>query len=104
MVLLVFASKEQTFQVLGFQEDEHMGQNASDWLQMEQTSLLVQTAVRLAAADYTDPSWWAGEFQEVENKGLGWSEMFPGAGNRNLQQVVEFLEAGNMGPEMLALI
>ena len=73
MVLLVFASKEQTFQVLGFQEDEHMGQNASDWLQMEQTSLLVQTAVRLAAADYTDPSWWAGEFQEVENKGLGMS-------------------------------
>ena len=65
---------------------KHMGQNASDWLQMEQTSLLVQTAVRLAAADYTDPSWWAGEFQEVENKGLGWSEMFLGAGNRNLHR------------------
>ena len=34
VVLLVFASKEQTFQVLAFQEDERMGQNASDWLQM----------------------------------------------------------------------
>ena len=61
-------------------------------------------AVGLEAADYMDPSWWAEEFQEVENRGLGWSEMVLGAGNRNLQQVVEFLEAGNTGPEMLALI
>ena len=64
----------------------------------------MQTAVGWAAADYLDPSWWAGEFQEVENRGLDWSETFLGAGNRNLQQVVEFLEAGNRGPEMLALI
>lgn len=51
-----------------------------------------------------DQSWWAGEFQEVENKGLDWSEMFLRVEDKNLPQVVEFLGVGNMGPEMLALI
>lgn len=39
----------------------------------------------LVAADYKDQSWWAGEFQEVESKGLDWSEMFLRVGNKNLQ-------------------
>lgn len=64
----------------------------------------MQTASGLVAADCKGQSWWAGGFQEVESKGLDWSETFPRVGNKNLQQVVEFLGVGNMGPEMLALI
>lgn len=44
----------------------------------------------MAAADYMDQSSRAEEFQEAENKGLDWREMV--------------LRAGNMDPEMLALI
>lgn len=42
-------------------------------------------ALGLEAADYMGQSWWAVEFQEVENKGLDWSEMFLRVGNKNLQ-------------------
>lgn len=61
-------------------------------------------ALGLVAADCKDQLWGAGEFQEVESKDLDWSETFLRVGNKNLQQVVEFLGVGNMGPEMLALI
>lgn len=64
----------------------------------------MKTAWGLVAADCKGQSWWAGEFQEVGSKGLGWSEMFLRVGSKTLQQVVEFLVAGNMGPEMLASI
>lgn len=56
------------------------------------------------AVDYRDRQWWAGEFQEVENKGLDWIELFLRVGNKNLQQVVVFLGVENMGPEILVLI
>lgn len=55
------------------------------------------------AADCRGQSWRAGEFQEVESRGLGWSEMFPRVGGKHLQQGVESLGAGNTGPEMSAL-
>lgn len=102
-MLLVVESKEQKFQVLVFQEDEHMDPNASGSLQVEPTSLLVQAALGLVAADYTDQWRRAGEFQEVESKGLGWIEMFLRVGSKNQQQDVEFLEVGSTDPEMRAL-
>lgn len=39
----------------------------------------------------------------VGNKGPDWIELFLRAGNKNLPQVVVFLEVGNMDPEVLIL-
>lgn len=72
-----------------FREVGRRDQNVSGLLGTEQTDLLVEQVLALAAAACTDP--------------LRRDEEFPGAGRKDQQLAEEYLEAGSKGPEKLAL-
>lgn len=72
-----------------FQEVGHRDQNVSGLLGTEQTNLLVEQVSVLGAAAYMDPLWR--------------DEEFLGVGRKDQQLAEEYLEAGNKGPEKLAL-